>query len=35
MKLKTREKLQTAIKIGAVVLALAIFLGYIFSSFIF
>ena len=35
MRPKTREKMQVFIKIGAVVLAVIIFLGYIISSFIF
>lgn len=35
MKPKTREKLQTFIKIGAVALAAVILIGYIISSFIY
>lgn len=35
MKLKTRERLQFWFKIGAIVLALIILVGYILSSFLF
>ena len=35
MKAKTREKLQAFIKIGAIILAALIFVGYILSSFLF
>lgn len=35
MKAKTREKLQVFIKIGAIILAALIFVGYILSSFLF
>lgn len=35
MRLKTREKLQVFIKIGAIILAALIFIGYILSAFLF
>lgn len=35
MKLKTRERLQIFVKIGALVLAVIIVLSYLFSSFLF
>lgn len=35
MKLKTRERLQIFVKIGAFVLAVIIVLGYLLSSFLF